>query len=243
MSQNIKITIPEPCHENWNLMTPTQQGRHCTVCTKEVIDFTTKTDQEVALLLQSETNVCGRMRLNQISREIVVPQKISKYKYKIAKLLSPWRTLLLFPLALSAAPELLSQNSSLDTTKIPIYQSLGIGSHIRQGKICIPQSYNIQGTVQDAQGNIIPGASIDIKSTYKGVQADHNGRYHIQALLGETLIFSFAGHQSYEVLIKSQDSIIDAQLEEQSLIGEATQFFKKLNANGSTPKKKNGTKQ
>ena len=35
--------IPEPCHENWNKMTPQEQGRHCAVCSKVVVDFTKKT--------------------------------------------------------------------------------------------------------------------------------------------------------------------------------------------------------
>ena len=47
----MKITIPTPCHENWNEMTPNEMGRHCTVCSKTVKDFTDQayTDALVAL--------------------------------------------------------------------------------------------------------------------------------------------------------------------------------------------------
>jgi hypothetical protein len=27
MSKNIQLTIPKPCHENWDAMTPVEKGR------------------------------------------------------------------------------------------------------------------------------------------------------------------------------------------------------------------------
>lgn len=32
----MKISIPKPCNENWNEMTPDQQGAFCKVCSKVV---------------------------------------------------------------------------------------------------------------------------------------------------------------------------------------------------------------
>jgi len=37
--QKLQLSIPEPCHENWHQMTPTEQGRFCNACSKEVVDF------------------------------------------------------------------------------------------------------------------------------------------------------------------------------------------------------------
>ena len=45
--QQLQLSIPEPCHQTWREMTPTQQGRFCNSCAKEVIDFSTMTDTEV----------------------------------------------------------------------------------------------------------------------------------------------------------------------------------------------------
>ena len=41
------ILIPKPCHENWDKMTPNEQGRHCKSCAKTVVDGTHLTDAEI----------------------------------------------------------------------------------------------------------------------------------------------------------------------------------------------------
>jgi len=41
------ISIPKPCHENWDAMHPREQGRHCDACDKTVIDFTEKSEKEI----------------------------------------------------------------------------------------------------------------------------------------------------------------------------------------------------
>lgn len=53
------IHIPEPCHENWDKMTPVEKGRFCKVCSKEVVDFTKNTKQEVISYLENNEGVCG----------------------------------------------------------------------------------------------------------------------------------------------------------------------------------------
>ncbi|MEM8584754.1 MAG: T9SS type A sorting domain-containing protein [Bacteroidota bacterium] len=41
MSKSLRITIPEPCHEDWNAMTSLEDGsRHCDSCAKNIVDFT-----------------------------------------------------------------------------------------------------------------------------------------------------------------------------------------------------------
>jgi hypothetical protein len=35
-----QLHIDSPCHEDWSRMTPTERGRHCAKCSKEVLDLT-----------------------------------------------------------------------------------------------------------------------------------------------------------------------------------------------------------
>lgn len=67
----MKITIPKPCYENWDLMTPTEKGRFCAVCTKVVRDFTECTDDEIiSEISTSKEQICGNFRTNQLNRNL-----------------------------------------------------------------------------------------------------------------------------------------------------------------------------
>jgi hypothetical protein len=69
----MKLTIPTPCAENWDAMTPTACGRFCAVCQKEVIDVTQM--EETAILQKYEDNggnLCIRARAEQISPVVTV---------------------------------------------------------------------------------------------------------------------------------------------------------------------------
>jgi len=35
-----RFHIPQPCHEDWERMSPSARGRHCAACDKEVLDLT-----------------------------------------------------------------------------------------------------------------------------------------------------------------------------------------------------------
>jgi hypothetical protein len=66
------ITIPKPCHEDWNTMTVEDQGRHCLKCAKTVIDFSgwETTDITAYLRVNTQTEVCGRFAPGQLSSPI-----------------------------------------------------------------------------------------------------------------------------------------------------------------------------
>jgi hypothetical protein len=64
------ISIPTPCHEDWNKMTTKDQGRHCNVCSKTVVDFTAWQPQQILLHFENNINVCGRFRTDQLDEPI-----------------------------------------------------------------------------------------------------------------------------------------------------------------------------
>lgn len=201
MSNAIKITIPEPCHENWATMTPTERGRHCAVCTKEVIDFTTKTDAEVIKLVQSNSNMCGRMRSDQVNREITLSRKQNNS-------FPTYFAALALPLALGFTSDLVAQHDKapvLQTTQV-IHQPLKNQSII-QGKIAPQPLMTITGVVADHHGNTLPGATVAVKNSARSVQTDFDGNYSIAVSPGESLIFSYIGYSSVDVKVTSQNSI------------------------------------
>src|SRR3954471_18549989 len=67
-------------------------------------------------------------------------------------------------------------------------------------------------SVSDPNG--LPGVNVVVKGTSKGVITDLEGRFALEAGSGATLIFSFIGYKTQEILIASQPTL-SIQLEEE----------------------------
>lgn len=65
----MKLSIPTPCHEDWNKMQPEEQGRHCQACSKMVVDFTTWEPEAIRdyMMQRRGENVCGRFTVDQVA--------------------------------------------------------------------------------------------------------------------------------------------------------------------------------
>lgn len=70
----MRYHIPTPCNENWDKMTPTEQGRFCSLCSKTVVDFTRMSDDEVLNYFANNKNenVCGRIKKQPLLPEITI---------------------------------------------------------------------------------------------------------------------------------------------------------------------------
>lgn len=75
-TKQLNISIPKPCHEDWDNMTPNEQGAFCKKCCKSVIDFSKKSTQEISDILLSTQNkkICGKFNSNQLVEN---PQKLT----------------------------------------------------------------------------------------------------------------------------------------------------------------------
>ncbi len=80
----IQITIPHPCHQSWDEMTPQGQGRYCAHCQKTVTDFSGWSDTALYDFFAKNKGreVCGRFRAEQLNRGIVPYQPQSRL-YKL----------------------------------------------------------------------------------------------------------------------------------------------------------------
>jgi hypothetical protein len=77
MAKKLQLSIPIPCHENWNAMNPVEKGRFCDSCQKQVVDFSNMSDRQVAEFFKKPTtgSVCGRFMTDQLDRDIDIPKK------------------------------------------------------------------------------------------------------------------------------------------------------------------------
>jgi hypothetical protein len=70
--RSLTVQIPQPCHERWDDMQPTERGRFCASCQKKVVDYTAFSDQElVRLLAKAPETSCGRFRNEQLNRPLL----------------------------------------------------------------------------------------------------------------------------------------------------------------------------
>lgn len=62
------------CNRDWEDMTAVADGRFCNDCQKKVVDFTDKTNDEIAAYLSSSTaSVCGRFQNSQMAPSPLKP--------------------------------------------------------------------------------------------------------------------------------------------------------------------------
>lgn len=77
----------------------------------------------------------------------------------------------------------------------------------------------ITGQVKDANGNPVPFASVKVKGSDKGVAADAEGRFSIDAASGSTLQFSATSYENFEIAVGEQ-SIYAITLNPQTSLSE-----------------------
>ncbi|WP_205195557.1 TonB-dependent receptor [Chitinophaga sp. Cy-1792] len=69
------------------------------------------------------------------------------------------------------------------------------------------QRADIHGRVTDSTGLALPGVSIHIKGTSKGVITNVDGTYSINANPGDVLVFSFIGYDQKEVTVQQGNTV------------------------------------
>ncbi|WP_040281146.1 SusC/RagA family TonB-linked outer membrane protein [Psychroserpens damuponensis] len=81
-------------------------------------------------------------------------------------------------------------------------------------QLSFAQEKTVTGTVTSATDGLpLPGVSVIVKGTSRGVQTDFDGNYSIKASTGETLVFSFVGMKTSEQKI-GQGSTLDLAMAE-----------------------------
>ena len=89
MENYYSISIPKPCHEDWNTMSPKEKGRFCDSCAKTVIDFTKMDSFEIQDFISKNKNnrICGHFKQIQLdSINLHIPSKFLEQKKSFHKL-------------------------------------------------------------------------------------------------------------------------------------------------------------
>lgn len=195
MGKSIELLIPEPCHEDWDKMTPTERGRFCYSCQKQVVDFTNMSDEQLALFFKKPVtgSVCGRFMQHQLGRTINIPKKRIpwvKYFFQFA-----------LPAFLVSAKAMAQGQVKIkgDTVMVPEKKRPLVEKHIESEK-----GRRINGKVTDENGEGISFATVSVKGTMTGTVADSTGNFSLQYRGDEdslVLVSSCVGYYSVERVV------------------------------------------
>jgi TonB-linked SusC/RagA family outer membrane protein len=87
-------------------------------------------------------------------------------------------------------------------------------------QITFAQEKTISGIVSDASGLPLPGTTVLVKGTSSGTSSDFDGKYSIQASQGATLVFSFVGYTTSQVVVGASNSINVTLMEDAEALDE-----------------------
>ena len=209
MSKKFQITVPEPCHENWDIMSREEKGRFCNSCQKTVMDFTGMNDEQLITYFKkpSTGSVCGRFMNDQLNREMRIPTKRIPWLKYFFQFTIP---VFLAGMKSQAQGQVILKDK---TEKITCSEQMSLGMIV---KPVDKENINLdllQGRILDEEGNPIPFSSIIIKGTKTGTISDVNGFFQIrlnESELPVTLQTSCIGFATKEFVVNeiSDDTVI-----------------------------------
>lgn len=193
MKKKLQISIPSPCHEKWSSFTPTIQGGFCPTCQKDVVDFTTWSDDRIKDYFKNRPlNTCGRFKKEQLT--------VYTYEKSSTSPLAWITSILMTILILFTSRQAIAQRLGNPKSVTEQYQP--------EQKIAnVPLKHpnkTISGIVKDEAGQPLPGANILRKKTSQGTTTDVNGRFSITLETPdsiETLVFAFIGYKTIEHIV------------------------------------------
>ena len=219
MNRETYVSIPQRCHENWDVMTPREKGRFCAGCAKTVIDFSQMSDAQVLhYLSQSKGRLCGRFAQDQIERPLI-PEK--KEKKKI------WWMAALIPLTFllnktNAQKKITKEKPSIEKEYIiPQYTC----TKRRPDKLQDIQllTNTIHGNVQDEYGNPLPLTTVSVADNYAQTVTDEKGNFSLKLITPKPdmkLLISNISYEQKEIPVDLKDTMNIVLNEKQTVLPE-----------------------
>lgn len=213
-NSRVQLRLDKPCTQQWSEMTPSEQGRFCDSCQKNVVDFTEMTDNEILKFISdNQAGFCGQFRGSQLNRPFVHTQLNGG-----SKRLNSFLT----GLAIAGAAGSLSAQSA-DTTSY--HPTVVIDERHPTGPVCIKQKTPAADTsdlvlhitvIDTVEHYPMAFALVYLPGSNIGVQTDSAGKATMTipyAMLGDSTLTVKAGSQGY----LTQSVVVDTHKRTQEL--------------------------
>jgi CarboxypepD_reg-like domain len=215
MKTNFQISIPTPCDEDWGKFTPTSTGGFCGSCQKNVVDFSGMSESQLVAYFRDlptdNHHLCGRFRDNQLQKN-----------YDIESWFPAWN---ITNKTLNYEVPITQFITSPNTVSLPLIRKMKMVRNMTMAVLTFTfaesygQQKQIAGQVVDSEGQPLPGVSISIKNTTKGIASDVNGKYHLAVEEEDILVFSFVGFERNELIVKEIKPVVTLK-EDNQFLGE-----------------------
>jgi hypothetical protein len=173
----MQLHIPKPCTASWEDMTPEGNGRHCAACTKQVVDFTTMTDERVLQFLASAPgSLCGRMTGAQMQRDLVPVPPPTGPRPALGRRFLHYGLGALFALLAGTAGCDRRRLTGMVVTK-PTVVKADTADFVLTGLVGrISQTYTVYLIVSDTDDKPIQGASVVVMGKKAAAVTDAQGK-------------------------------------------------------------------
>jgi hypothetical protein len=173
-NEMVQLNILQPCHEDWQQMTPAEKGRFCGQCKKTVVDFTSMPDEDLLAYFKQETGkTCGRFFEQQLGRPIQ-PNPLQRSWLRIKWF---WATLISGALFANRAA---AQNATYgDTVVVTAPKSRTV---VTMGFVskAVSAPILVLGQVTDETGLPMAGVTVMIEGTTVGTTTNAVGMYELR---------------------------------------------------------------
>lgn len=189
MENKFYLNINSPCAEDFNSFTPTKNGGFCSSCTKNVVDFTKLSPEEINIYFENKNNknVCGRFTSKQLNT-------VYETKFKRKNI---WGYISGIGMACMA----FFNSSNLQAQEIK-NQNKADDNNINTEDQLTQEYFTVKGIVSDDLGPLA-GANVVVEGTTIGTQTDFDGNFEFAEKIkkGSILIISYVGYKSKKITI------------------------------------------
>jgi hypothetical protein len=181
--ENLNFSKLRTCNQLWEEMSPTEGGRICKKCSRTIVDFTDKTNTEIARIhLKNKTGVCGYYRPEQFEKKNDQLKETHFVKFKAILL-----TMISY-LTIIQTTEGKEKNKAFNKyeqiSRLHNERELVIGKNDRLNSITKDtvkvNTVTVAGTVKFESGGPAPGVAIWIEGTDVGTATDVNGEFALR---------------------------------------------------------------
>ena len=204
----LTLTIPEPCGENFNTMTPVKGGKFCGSCEKTIVDFRAMNDYQILdFYKQNNGKICGVFNPRQLNRAMPFPME--------AKPTRNWKAVAALATGLLFGGGLVAQTTTPKVGKIAMTEQTS--SKGEQKTDATTPNRVVRGIVKDQENQeVLIGANILLEGTKIGTSTDFDGFFEITIpsnLETIELTISYTGFETQTILFNQQYPIPNKSIE------------------------------